>query len=109
MARCFIIEPTELDVNKASRFGELVTLFPANRWRPSVFEPAFADAVVGRLNEEGFDPKVDYVVLTGKQLTLVVAVANVGAAFGPFNVLAYNAHGTVRDYEPVVIGTAITV
>lgn len=104
MSRAFIVEQPRLDVSGAERFGKLSVLFRAGRYRPSVWEPAFAQAIVGRLREERFDPESDYIVLTGQQLLLVGLVAAVVAAYGKFTALAFNAHGNVRDYEPITMG-----
>ena len=104
-SRCFLVEATDLDVSSASKFGELQVVFPSERWRPSVFLPDYAEALVARLREVDYDPEVDFVVVAGRQLPLAVAMAAIGATYGKFRVLAFNAHGSVRDYEPLEVGS----
>lgn len=104
MSRSFLVEETTLDVSGAKQHGRLVLLFPPGRYRPSVWEPTFAQAAISRLEAEGFDPEHDFIVLTGQQLTLVALVAAVVARYGKFRALAFNAHGSVRDYEQITMG-----
>lgn len=104
MKRAFVIEDTTLDVSRAGDFGDVTVLFKRGYPRPSLWESSYADVLVARLKEMTYDPDEDYIVLSGQMMALVVSVAAIVAAYGKFKALAFNAHNSVRDYEPITMG-----
>lgn len=109
--RVFLVEPArrDVDVSPATQFGELVTVFepPARRghgsrvedgaplrrvFRPTVFDAeAYAVAFLEVLDSHGFDPDVDFLLLTGGQLPLCLAFGAMVARYGQFKTLAFNS------------------
>ena len=71
--RCFLPQPTDLDVSTAAEYGELkVLIHNSNVFDPDGTIRNFFDA----LDFEGFDPMVDFIVLSCPVLsTLELTVA----------------------------------
>ncbi len=103
-----LLEPTELSVSKAERFGDLVYVFHTKKELPAVSSRNFAIKVLERLRELGFDPVEDYVVLTGKILPMTALVALLVAEHGGIKALYFNGHDTKRDYEEVLLGGSLS-
>lgn len=91
--RCFLIEPVKLDIRDARTYGEIVLLFNENDRRPSIFSTeSFLKAVQRRLEEENYDPLIDYILIAGPMVTVVVTAAEMAAAYGRIKVLMFNSN-----------------
>jgi len=99
-----VVEPTDLNVAKAEKFGRITYVFADRNKHASPATSRFAVAVVDRARELGFDPAKDYVVITGNALTLVAAVAALTAHYGELQALYFDGHDNVRDYRMFIAG-----
>lgn len=102
-ANAYLLEHTTHDTTKASEYGDVRYVFPADYSRPSIWNSAaFGTTLVRRLERLDYRPDRDYLVLSGSTLTLNVAIAAISQHWGPFNALAFNSR-TAR-YEPIRLG-----
>lgn len=101
-----LLEPTELSVRQAERFGTVKYLFYSHKDLPTVSSRLFAPTVLERLSELGFEADKDFVVLTGKMLPMTALIALMVAEYGSVRALYFNGHDTKRDYEEVRLGGA---
>lgn len=99
-----VLEPTELSVAKAERFGTITYLFHTRKAHPGAASARFAASVVDRARELGFNPARDYFVLTGQLLPMVMATAAMVAHYGQLRGLHFNGHDSVREYQCVIVG-----
>lgn len=90
--RAILVEPSQQSVDDAERFGRVICMFEEDGSRPSIWRnDELRQAVCRRLAELGYDPKNDYIVLTGQTVILTFVVAIVANEYGPFKVLAFSA------------------
>lgn len=100
--RAFALEPTNLDVSPASRFGEIVHLYKGPSEHPLAYEARFAKELITRLNELKFDAECDALILAGKLHSMVAMVAAAVVHFGKVNVLMFDH--ACRQYNRIIIG-----
>jgi hypothetical protein len=105
--KALVLEPTELSVAKAARFGVISYLFHTRRGHPGPMSPRFAVAVVDAARELNFDPARDYVVVTGQVMLMVGMVGALVGNYGQIRALYFNGHEAVRDYQCVVVGEQV--
>lgn len=104
-ARVFLIEPLgeAFSLNGATRFGDIVYLFPCDESRSPIMDTVNHGAemleVLFRLR---YSPDDDYIAFTGNVISLVTLAAAVGAVYGEFQVLLYDKIN--RDYYSRKLG-----
>jgi hypothetical protein len=103
-ARVFVLEPTELGLDKAGRHGPLRFLFPSARAHPSSLTSEFGASVVRELRTASFQPTRDLLCVTGKLSSMVAMVAAAVAEYGEVRTLCWDARESVRDYQIVTMG-----
>lgn len=90
MSRAFLLaDSSSYNTQKAERYGKRVFIFDHEPHPLNI--SAMVETVANRLDEMGFDPSVDYIVLTGNNVSIAMLCATVAAQWGSFNVLAYDA------------------
>lgn len=107
MCKVFVVEPTNLDVRKASRFGCIVQVFEDNDSRSSIWDEAFKVELIQALDYHGFDPATDYLLVAGGFVPLALAIGTMVAEYGPIQVLLFSA--TERDYVPRITGDEVMI
>ncbi len=105
MPRVFLLEPTRLDVRGAEDYGDLITLFPGEGMRSSVWEDHFPVDLCDRLDKVRFDPETDMLVLAGDQVMVNLSIAEMVARYGTVRALAWNARS--RAYVPMTLGRTL--
>lgn len=94
MSRVFILEPPKnnIDISRASEFGEIEFIFATGERRPSVFDTdVYSKQVLKILDEKNFEPGCDCFCVVGSFIKLITAVAAMIHKFKSINVLFYNA------------------
>ena len=92
--RVFVIEPprNELDINKASTFGNIAYLFDRDIRRHSVFKSkAFGADLLQRLEAVQYNPDQDYICIAGSMVTVCVSVIVIAQRYDAFTVLLFNS------------------
>lgn len=105
MGRVFICEPlnSKIDLQDAHRFGKLVTLFPLNQKRASVWSPNFREHDIPRvLDEHGFDPEHDHYLVAGHFSTQSIVIAAIALRYGAINLLVFDTKD--REYRSIHMG-----
>lgn len=107
--RCFLLEPTRLDISSAYQFGEIWEVFDGTTYRNSVYDPspAVERDIVGSLTDMGFDSDNDRVILAGNVAMLVRATAAIVSKWGAFNAVLFD--NALRSYVLIKIGDKVTV
>jgi len=95
--RVFFIQSPKpnLDVSGAADFGDIVTLMD-NKVVPFLVHE-FAPLTIRTLESYRYDPKKDYICLTGQMMAVSIAVAVAFQRYGTIRLLAFNA--VSGDYE----------
>ena len=96
MGRVFLAEQNaRYDVEPAKVYGDIVYLTDSvNPYNTQTC----ALQLVEELEREGFNPKKDFVCMTGQTITLAVLLAILVQAFGTVRMLIFDArHGTYRE------------
>lgn len=99
-----LLEPTSVDASAAAEHGRVVTLFGSTRERPPVFSGGFCAAVLARLEEAGFDPDRDALVLAGSTVALARSIGAMLHRHGRIRVLAWDARAGGRRYVEMTVG-----
>lgn len=95
--RVIVYEPTNLDIEKAHKFGNIEYMFNESDSRPSIWETEeFVEACSRRLDELKFDPNVDSFVVAGASVPLTAITSLMSRKYKEFKVLFW--HSSVRDY-----------
>jgi hypothetical protein len=102
MSKVFVVEHTPKDISAATEYGPLVYVFGGETSRSSMYVPEFQKELIKRLEDLDFNQKRDYILLAGSTVIIAVTVAAVGAAWGSFNVLAFEVQN--KSYKPIPIG-----
>ena len=102
MARVFALEPCRQDISSARKFGRITYLFERDGDRSSIWAPEFPREIVQKLDALGFEPDVDFFVVAGQMVPLVIAISSIVATYGATNVLFYSS--TERHYVTRTIG-----
>ncbi len=90
--RVFILErDTRHDISGASRYGSVLPLFNDGERQPSIWSQHFADQIMSRLERNKFDQYVDYVLVAGQQVPVVLFVATCVAAYSNVNLLLFDS------------------
>lgn len=101
--RCFCIESTSHDVRSAEDYGDVNYLFGNHRSKTSMFDARrFGEQVCDALEDEDFNPDIDFFLLAGNVVALAVAVAAIVTEWGPFQALAFDSQQ--RKYVPIHLG-----
>lgn len=100
--RVFMVEEYKVDARNAERFGTLVYIFQPNEYRPSIWDEAFRDAAIARLDKMDYDPTVDYIIVAGAIVPLTLVLTELVATFGEIQVLFYSA--SEREYTAKTVG-----
>lgn len=104
MRKVYVIEPTRVDfLEGLYPFGDVQVVFTENR--PSIFSDDFKQAIRDAFHTLGFNAATDYVAIVGKQVPLVIMVAELVAEFGEITVLLFSS--SERRYVPRTIGGAL--
>lgn len=93
--RVFLLEEPRQhhDFSDTRRWGELVILFPATRRRPSIFQQNnFIAQVIEALEDAGFDPATDHILMAGSMWTNALVVAAVLTRWLKVPCLTYASH-----------------
>lgn len=102
MSRVIIPEPNgKYDISSAERYGTIVTL--SDRRVDPLSPDETATLFKARLKDVGFNPREDYICLTGHQLTTSVFLATVTSMFPCVRVLMFDARYSdyvSRVFEP---------
>ena len=104
MNKCFFLEPVEINISDARRFGKIVYLFPGESYRPGIFNDDFGDAVLDKLEEHGYDVDNDYFCVTGAFAPVALAIAHLTSLYVSCKLLIYNL--VTHEYEVVAINTS---
>lgn len=91
-----LLETTKFDVHKAKKFGELVTLFEDGVSRPPIMGDEYRRMLVDLLNEIGYDPSLDNIIVSGTTSQLVITVGELVRVYGRVRLLCYDSR--VADY-----------
>lgn len=71
-----------------------VYLFSSNvevgKYRPSVWNKKYQEEIIKRLTDEGFDPELDYFVVTGPFIPTTLACAVMGLMYDSFRMLQFS-------------------
>lgn len=78
-ARVFVLEDqNSVDISKARIFGEEVYLFSKNEEdRPNVWTERFCDECVERLEQQNYNPEIDYLLIVGHMPPIIILVATI--------------------------------
>jgi hypothetical protein len=106
MTRAFMVQPGRDDVSRARRFGEVTYLFGASDRRPPIWSDEFQAELAERLRARGYDPDVDYVVMTGHLATVALFVSAVHAAWPGSRPQALFYDKAQEDYVQRRLGAA---
>lgn len=105
MSRVFILEPCQqFPVDGAAEFGEVVYMYDKHFQHPPPLSPTLGPALLDKLVEYRFNPKVDYIVATGKMIQLFTLAAVVASKYGKFRALCFDARERARRYVEVPMG-----
>ena len=108
MSRVFMIMPHRDDVSRATRFGELTFIYDEHDRRPSIFEAAFIEEALARLDRHQFDPAEDYLLITGNMIPVVlIAAALAHECETPPRGLFWDK--VAGEYQPMTLGLTDTV
>lgn len=96
MKRVFVLEQTANDLSRATEFGEVMHIFDQGKHRPGLFGEHFAQAIITQLERKSFDPAIDYVVIAGGMVPMVLMVTALVQEYGDVQLLLY--HASIKDY-----------
>jgi len=100
--RVFVLEPTRHELSTAERYGEVVYALPRGARAPSIWAGDYADAVLDRLDEADYDPRVDYFCVAGSVVPVTQVVAALASIYDKFQVLFFDA--SRGGYAPKTLG-----
>jgi hypothetical protein len=107
MPKVFIVEPTRVGAKvPAAGHGEVVTLWPKNAKRSSIWSEQFRPELLAALKREDYNPHEDYLVVAGNMVTLALTIAAITLEYDEINLLLYSA--PAQDYVPRTIRKDIT-
>lgn len=95
-ARAFVLEPFDLPLKNAREYGDVTYVYDKDAERPSIWSPDFVPDVMRTLDRMGYDPDLDYFVVYGHQVPLVMTLCALAAHGGTVNLLLWSA--TERRY-----------
>jgi hypothetical protein len=121
VSRAIFLEPprSDVDVSTVRKYGQIVYLFaPAKRGRggapegsvtmrpnrPSTLHfEAYLSMTLESLENVGYDPMIDFIVITGQQLALCLTFAGLALRYGKFRCLVFSAHEDTyaeKEFDP---------
>lgn len=90
-------------VDKLERFGDVMYLFAEEERRPPIFDVAtYSRVIKTRLEELGYNPAYDFLVMSGSSNANYVMLSTLVAAFGTVKVLMW--HSATENYAERQIG-----
>ena len=101
-SRAFLLEPSELDVSGAARYGVVTRLFKHHTDHEHPTRVEFADEVIDRLLEMQFSADVDFVIITGQMVSMVAMASAIVGEFGQFKGLVFD--GRRCEYKVTLFG-----
>jgi hypothetical protein len=102
--RAFMVHPGRDDVSRAERFAEVRYLFRSDERRPSIWSDEFQIEIVSRLEEFGYCPDSDYLLVTGHLATVTMFIGAVTGAWPDRRPLALFYDKAQEDYVPKRLG-----
>lgn len=100
--RAFLVSRVMKDVSSASEYGVLTDVFDKNAHVPSIWSDQFQKVLINQLDHLDYDPKVDFIVVSGEMVTVSVAIAAIVASHEEVCLLCYDARS--RNYTKVTVG-----
>lgn len=79
-ARVFLLETAQnVDVTSAMEYGPLIPLFKREQTndKPSIWGEEFIDEFIYRLEQQNYNPEVDYLLIAGHMVPIAIWVASV--------------------------------
>ncbi len=107
MTRAFVLERCNVDVSKASVFGNIVYVFDGNQRRSSIWSTNFITDVCSRLKDLEYDPANDYFVIVGPIVPLCKTIGHLVAQYGLIRALCWSA--SECSYTIQEIGNVSTI
>ena len=102
MNRVFVLMPTDKPLEGAARFGELVAVYDAESYRPSVWDPEFVRQALARMSTARYDPLEDLVVVTGPVMPVTTWIGALCAKYGQIRALCFDYR--YQQYVDRVVG-----
>jgi hypothetical protein len=99
----FVLEPCNIDVSDASRFGAVKYVFNQGDRRSSIWDDKFLSEIVESLTAQHFNPRRDFFVVAGHMVPIALAVAALAKSFDSIKLLLYAS--TTRNYVEKAITT----
>lgn len=82
--------PTDKGLREAKRYGDVEFIFSDGESHPSIWDAEFIDEALDRLADRAYDPGVDYVVLAGPMVALVLFTTALCCAYPTPLALCYD-------------------
>lgn len=101
-SRAFLLEPAELDVTGAGKFGVVTRLFRHHTDHDHPSRVRFADQLIQRLTELEFSPDSDFIIITGQLVAMVATASAVVSEYGQFKGLIFD--GRACEYKVTLFG-----
>jgi len=90
--RVFMLQPHKVDISPAFEYGQVRFIFKKGENRPSIWSDDFVEEVLNRLEDEEFNPQVDFLLAAGNFVPVVRAFAAIAKRYTPTpKVLFYDA------------------
>lgn len=90
--RVFMLEAdTKHDVTRATRYGEIVSLFSRGEKQPSIWSQHFQDEILSRLRASNFNEYADYILGAGQQVPVLLMTSYVVATYENVNLLLFDS------------------
>jgi len=90
--KVFVVDrDTRHDISDARRFGEITYIYDERDRKPSVWSNALIKDVMARLERCDYDADLDYILVVGNVVTIVMIVANLAMAYDTLNLLLFDA------------------
>ena len=94
-ARVFVLEPINppliFDPHAAEKFGELVYVFERGELRSSIWHDEFCAECLDSLEEKGYDPARDFLLVVGKLVPITRMTASLARKYGAVRALFWHA------------------
>lgn len=102
MARAFVISYNpHYNVKPAAKFGEITHLFTDVKSLSNNNPQGALEEIIERLDKFGFDPKIDFIVLSATGWNLAMFFAAALLTYGEIKTLSYDAKRNIY-YERIV-------
>jgi len=107
MSRVLVSElpRSDLSLETAKKFGDVVCVFDGAYRRPGIFEPGLVDGAIGRrLEELHYDPEVDFICVVGSAIMTALLVGAIMSRWDIPCVKALFYHPGISQYVAGYIG-----